>query len=167
MMRSTFFGIDPGQSSGGLAWIDPSRFPQVVETTAMPETERDIADWIKNRCYQPDYGASYAVIERVQAMPIKGRKQGAVGMFRFGQNYGFLRGVLVATGIITFEEIRPRVWQQALGIVPRQKLESDSEWKNRLKSLAQQLFPSLKVTLKTADALLIAEYCRRKHKGTL
>ena len=32
------------------------------------------------------------------------------------------------------------------------------EWKNKLKGLAQQLFPSEKVTLKNADAILIANY---------
>ncbi len=30
-----------------------------------------------------------------------------------------------------------------------------------------QLFPKVEVTLATADALLIAEYCRRKQTGTL
>ena len=32
------------------------------------------------------------------------------------------------------------------------------EWKNRLKQLAQQMFPGTKVTLNTADAILLAVY---------
>jgi hypothetical protein len=40
-----------------------------------------------------------------------------------------------------------------------------TEWKNRLKAKAQQLFPqqSKHITLKTADALLIAEYARKNN----
>lgn len=37
--------------------------------------------------------------------------------------------------------------------------------KNITKQRAQQLFPSAKVTHKIADALLLAEYCRRVHRG--
>ena len=35
---------------------------------------------------------------------------------------------------------------------------SKTEWKNKLKGLAQMLYPSVKVTLNTADAILIANY---------
>lgn len=43
--------------------------------------------------------------------------------------------------------------------------ESKQSFKNRLKDKAQQLFPREKVTLATADALLIAEYARRQFGG--
>jgi hypothetical protein len=36
-----------------------------------------------------------------------------------------------------------------------------------LKQVAQRLFPELRVTLATSDALLLAEYCRRLKEGTL
>ena len=38
---------------------------------------------------------------------------------------------------------------------------SKTEWKNKLKAKAQQLFPGEKVTLATCDSLLIAEYGRK------
>lgn len=39
-------------------------------------------------------------------------------------------------------------------------------WKNKLKAEAQRLFPSIKVTLKTADALLIYEYAKKESTGS-
>jgi hypothetical protein len=87
-------------------------------------------------------------------------------MFNFGANYGALRMALTAAGI-PFEEVVPGVWQRGLNIPPRKKTEGKTAWKNRLKAKAQQLFPSVKITLATADALLIAEFCRRKHEGLL
>ena len=35
--------------------------------------------------------------------------------------------------------------------------ETPTQWKNKLKAEAQRLFPDIRVTLKTADALLILE----------
>jgi Holliday junction resolvasome RuvABC endonuclease subunit len=90
-------------------------------------------------------------------------KQGVASSFKFGVNYGIVRMALTAAGI-PFEEVTPQAWQKALGITHRKKTETPSEWKNRLRARAQQLFPSVSLTLATADALLIAEYCRRINK---
>jgi Holliday junction resolvasome RuvABC endonuclease subunit len=103
-----------------------------------------------------------AVIEHVHAMP----KQGVSSTFKFGVGYGGLRMALIAASI-PFEEVTPRTWQKALGVVVRKKTETKTQFKNRLKAKAQQLFPRESITLKTADALLIAEYCRRKQLGLL
>ena len=73
---------------------------------------------------------------------------------------------LIAAGI-PFEEVIPRTWQKGVGITPRGKGETKTRFKNRLKAKASQLFPKVNVTLATADALLIAEFCRRKRTGTL
>jgi hypothetical protein len=52
--------------------------------------------------------------------------------------------------------VRPQKWQGFLGLG---KSEGDkTKWKNKLKAKAQNLFPSLDVTLSTADALLLLEY---------
>lgn len=174
MTLMSFLGIDPGLS-GGLAAICGND----VVTIPMPETERDIFDWMTS---SRDLLVSFAVIERVHAMP----GNGVASMFKFGQNYGSLRMALVAAEI-PFEEIQPRGWQKALGILPRKPHtgvvvvlnkkgkevkrkvggETDSEWKNRLRAKAQQFFPKVNITLATADALLIALYCKRQQEGTL
>ena len=81
-------------------------------------------------------------------------------MFSFGASYGALCMALTAADV-RFEEVPPLRWQRGLHIPPRKKSESRTAWKNRLKSKAQQLFPKEYVTLATADALLLAEYCSR------
>lgn len=70
--------------------------------------------------------------------------------------------------IRTFDD-RPVVQETCIACKGKKKIggESETQWKNRLKAKAQQLFPQQEVTLATADALLIAEFGRRKRSGTL
>lgn len=139
--KPSVLGIDPGQS-GGLAVLKNG----VALAWKMPETERDLQDLFEEISRE---GVDFALIEAVHSMP----KQGVASSFKFGRNYGFLRGMLIASRI-PFEEVTPQRWQKALGCL------SHGE-KNVTKAKAQQLFPLLKVTHATADALLIAEYARR------
>ncbi len=157
-----YFGIDPGMS-GGLAW---SEFGE-VHADPMPETERDIWEWLDVH-YPKLIGksaAAFAVIEQVGGH-IAGKNQPGSAMFKFGQSYGALRMALTAADI-PYELITPQKWQKGLGVVPRKKEETKTQWKNRLKAHAQRLFPTATITLATADALLIAEYCRRLREGKL
>ena len=62
-------------------------------------------------------------------------------------------------------KVTPQKWQKEFSNSLGKSRDYDKrEWKNRLKGLAQQMFPAEKVTLKTADALLLAEYGRRVFK---
>ena len=146
-----FMGIDPGQS-GGIAVIRGTGRVMILEL--MPVTERDI--WLRLK----GLTVHKAYIEKVHAMP----QQGVSSTFKFGCGYGGLRMALTAAGI-PFDEVTPQAWQKALGIVKRAKTESKNDHKKKLLQKAQQLFPNVKITLKTADALLIAEYCRRVCMG--
>lgn len=79
----------------------------------------------------------------------------------------------IGTAKSTFSGIIPEVKKRG-SIKPRSFLEEErlkksrfksyvkKEWKNRLETEAQKRFPSLKVTLKNADALLILEYARSR-----
>ena len=177
---AVYLGIDPG-ASGGLAVIAAD----AVTAEPMPATERDIWQWF--HWYEPGQ-RPVAVLEKVGGYV--GEAQPGSAAFKFGASYGMLKMALIAAGI-PFEEVTPQTWQKALGIPPRRKGkrakrlkatkdgpkelysdrleggESKTQWKNRLKAFAQKLFPGAAVTLKTADALLLAEYCRRKREGTL
>jgi hypothetical protein len=64
-----------------------------------------------------------------------------------------LQAVLTALRV-PYERVRPQAWQKAMGCLTKGD-------KNVSKRRAQELFPSLKVTHATADALLIAEFNRR------
>jgi len=141
----TILGIDPG-ASGGIAIVGV-----VTEAVKMPDTERDLIELVREYARQADR----AVIERVSAMP----GNGVAGMFKFGMSYGALRMALIAVGI-PFEAVTPAKWQSGLG-VPKRGGKTKTQHKNVLKAKAQELFPALKITHATADALLIAEWGRR------
>jgi cytochrome oxidase Cu insertion factor (SCO1/SenC/PrrC family) len=133
-------GIDPGMS-GGIALIKNGN----AVVAKMGHTERDTYEILQSYAeHEP-----FAYIESVHSMP----KQGVASSFKFGVNYGLLRGMLIAIGI-PFETVTPLSWQRYL------RCQSKGD-KNVTKAKAQELFPHIKVTHSTADALLIAEYGRR------
>lgn len=137
-----YIGIDPGVS-GGVAWLSDSGVYQGA--AKMPQTDADILALLR----QFEGDKAVAVLERVHSMP----KQGHNGAFTFGRNYGAVQMALAATGI-PFDLVTPQKWQQVMGC----RTKGD---KNVSKRRAQQLFPGRQVTHAIADALLIAEFCRR------
>jgi len=153
-----FIGIDPG-AKGGVAWIEErlGLDGEILTTQCfpLPETERDIFGliWKVGILKLSDKMLCMCLIEKVHSMP----KQGVASSFKFGRNYGFLRGLLVALELC-FDEVTPQRWQKAMGCLSHGD-------KNVTKQKAQQLFPTMKITHSTADALLIAEYCRRTHSN--
>lgn len=157
-MANYFLGIDPG-SSGGLAHVHDLADAGAV---AMPDTDRDAWGWF---CRWREYPV-IAAIEKVGGFMGGGGKNlaSAHTMFAFGRSYGLLLGLLVASEI-SYVEVPPGTWQRGLGVPPKKKSETRVAWKNRLKSVAQARFPRLKVTLATADALLIALYCKQEYGG--
>ena len=145
-----FLGADPGKS-GAIAAIDESG--NHIEHIENSETEADVSEFLlhiycDNKCPRGALDLR-AILEQVSAMP----KQGVSSTFKFGQSYGFLRGLLIVHGI-PFETVTPAKWQ----LVMRCRSKGD---KNVTKARAQELFPQVKVTHAIADALLLAEYCRR------
>jgi hypothetical protein len=150
--RNLFLGCDPGQS-GGLVILD--HYGAVVDVTPMPETVKDICDYMAE--FSPRI--RMAVLESVHAMP----KQGVSSAFKFGRGFGVLHAALVAFGI-PFEFVLPGKWQQPLGCILQGRTgpeDRKTEKKAHNKARAQELFPGQKVTHAIADALLMAEYCRR------
>jgi crossover junction endodeoxyribonuclease RuvC len=141
--RDLYLGVDPGMS-GGIALLHETG--AIVHVQAMPETERDTAELLEEFASR----VRFALIEKVTPMP----KQGLGSTWTFGQHYGFLRGLLVVLRI-PFDQVRPQVWQSELGC----RTGGD---KNVSKAKAQQLWPAQKITHAIADALLLAEHCRRK-----
>jgi len=156
LVYRSFIGIDPGQS-GGIAWLGNDG--TVLDCIKMPATEADLWRWFDKDVRQGPKGLIHAAIEKVHAMP----KQGVSSTFKFGMEYGGLRMALIAAGI-PFDQVTPQAWIKALGIHSKKKTETGTQWKNRLRAQAQQLFPRETITLAKADALLIAEYCRRTYR---
>ena len=149
-----YLGIDPGLS-GGLALLN--NIGQVERLDKMPATERDI--WLWFSTLPP---GTRAVIEKVHSMP----EQGIASSFKFGYGFGGLVMALTATNI-PFVPTTPQKWIKALAIPSKKSSEGKTQWKNRLKAKAQQLYPQSRITLAVSDALLIAHYCRGYAKWTL
>ena len=157
-----YIGIDPG-ASGALVALEYNKPGMSTRILAMPPTMSEMYHWLHSRSAT---GECFCTIEKVGGYIGAGSEMPGSAAFNFGKGYGALLMALCATGI-PHEEVTPVVWMRGLGIPPRKKGEEKKDWKNRLKAKAQQLFPREKVTLVTADALLIAEYCRRKMTGIL
>jgi crossover junction endodeoxyribonuclease RuvC len=55
------------------------------------------------------------IIERVSAAPVNGRVQGTSSMFRFGQAYGVILGVVGALALPSLP-VEPKVWKGHFGL---------------------------------------------------
>ena len=144
--------IDPG-AGGGVAL---SGFGK-VDCYPMPETEGDLLALLKNMraAALVEQREMVCVLEEVGGFV--GRAQPGSAMFKFGAQFGFIKGVIQALGI-RLVLVRPQVWQGGFGLGRAAACRSRTVWKNKLKAEAQRRFPHLTVTLKTADALLMLEY---------
>lgn len=94
----------------------------------------------------------------------RGNRQPGHAMFTFGKNTG---AAIMAFKMIgaTVHEIPPKTWQAPLFV--KKHGSSKGEWKNILKGLAQRFFPGVKVTLATADALLLLRFGMQKEGANL
>ena len=150
-------GVDPGANGACVALMEDG---SVRECRFGKSTQKEMADFFADLSFED----CFCVLELVGSMPA----QGVSSVFSFGKSTGFVIGLLVASGI-PYQETVPRSWQKALGITPRFKPkkeesgveESKPDFKKRLKQKSEQLFPSKKITTDTADAYLIAEFCKR------
>lgn len=138
----TIIGIDPG-TNGGIAWITDGK-PCVEK---MPDTLQDLWELLRDIA---TVGNCHAYIEQVHSSP----QMGVKSAFTFGNGFGHLEMALTAAGI-PLTRTRPQVWQKELGCLTKGD-------KNVTKRKAQELFPNIKVTHATADALLIATYGTKK-----
>ncbi len=57
-------------------------------------------------------------------------------------------------------EVQPKEWIRHFEIPARKKGETKDHWKSRLADLARKKFPGVTVQADTADAMLIALYCK-------
>lgn len=144
-----YIGIDPGLRGGwAIMWDDGSvevhPWDDKQFIVSMEEIWRDGIDC---RC----------ALEKVGAMP----GNGSVSMFKFGQSFGFIIGVLTALKI-PFQLVPPRVWKKEFS------LDND---KQKSIETAQRLFPGVNFlpterSRKPSDGMcesaLLMEYARRK-----
>ena len=136
-----FMGIDPG-GSGAITIVN--QYGKHVAHIKNKETLEDLCEFVDRYSV-----ATFCFLERVSAMP----RQGVSSTFKFGTSYGQLQGMISYAGI-PWELVTPVQWQTLL------KCRTGGD-KKISKAAAQRLFPDTKITHANADALLLAEYCRR------
>lgn len=155
--RAKFFkhnkiiAIDPGNNGGITIYSVEDK--RVIESIKMPATPQELLNLLKIYSFN-----SVCYLEKVQGLP--GMSGG--GMFTFGRGYGHLEMALLCCKIPTMS-VTPQKWQKELQLGNRGN-KSTTEWKNKLKAKAEQLFPYMKITLAVSDSLLILQYAKMKEK---
>lgn len=158
-MEKIIIGIDPG-TNGGIAVLDDKG--GVIDVTKMPPTPQDILNFLNIFVMRAEAEQCPIVcyMEKVgYGMPGQSSKATAT----FARHCGHLDMALLALGIST-NTVTPNLWEKSYQL-GSSKGFSKTEWKNRLKAKAQQMFPKVKVSLANADALLLAEYGRKMEIG--
>jgi hypothetical protein len=148
-LPSIVLGIDPGARGGIACW----RRDEPMIASPMPETEGDQIELLRELLITLDD----AVVFLEQVGGFIGKGQPGSAMFKFGRSFGFTLGVLQTLGV-RVELVRPQKWQKPFGLGTASSCATRSEWKGKLRACAQRLYPKLKPTLATADAILILEY---------
>lgn len=162
-----FIGIDPGLN-GGLACLD--QHGNIIEKDVMPvikigtKTKLDICrlvSWIKG-CMSEEFVRMIAIEEQ---RPM--HKQGVTSTFSIGKGFGTIEGICAALNA-PYDVIRAVDWQKEMF-----RGQPKANTKVLSAKVAQQLFPTesfIKSPRCTnihdglTDAVLIAEYIRRKIK---
>ena len=144
-----YIGVDIG-INGGIAFI----IDGMLYTFKISNDTKYLAHRLGNvmRMFKDDKVICY--IDKQQSFPA----QGVVSTFKLGFGYGIVTGTIEALGIPTVH-IRPIEWMKHYTL-PKDKKDR----KNTLKVMAQDLYPTHKVTLWNADAIMLANYSKDTHR---
>lgn len=141
-----YIGIDPGKDGAMAVLWEDGKIDVIPFSTDGYIEEMQHLYPLKSRC----------CLERVGSMP----GQGVTSMFKFGENYGFIQGLLTAY-CIPYELVTPQKWKKEFQITGD---------KNSSIAVCKRLFPdvSLRRTERCkkdhdgmAEALLLACYAKR------
>lgn len=146
---TVWVGIDPG-ATGAIAVLQANNL-----TITTLKDEREALDELRRISKLP--GQVFVLLEEVHSMP----RQGVVSSFTFGRNFGVVIGMVMACDL-SLQLMRPQRWLKELGIRPRKKTESKTEWKKFLAATAKRMYPKFQsINQQNADSVLIATACRR------
>ena len=150
--HSKYIGIDPGKS-GGLTVIDEKG---IIKAFKCPDKVIEMS-----LLFQISIGNTAPcdvkfLMERVWARPTNGSRHA----FTYGVNYGQWLGIAASHDVHTHTEI-PINWMKWFECPKGLEVRKRKNW---LKDKAKELYPELKkVTLATADSILITHYAKHKY----
>ena len=158
-MTTLIIGIDPGLT-GALAAIHPAGNIDFHDTPILKLGKKNTCNPSAMSALLREYQGSteglLVGIEKIHSMP----GQGVASTFTFGEGYGIWLGILAALAI-SHELITPQAWKKGM-------MDGQAKDKDGSRLIALRLFPESAEQLKLkkhhgrADAVLIAEYLRRK-----
>lgn len=172
-----YIGIDPG-STGAIGIIHSRSNRQEVYDIPIINKRVDFNELATILTFSENNVKCF--IEKSQPMP----GQGVVGVFNYGIHYGFLLAALISEEI-PYEEITPQLWKKEFDLIISKEAKAEfsvTEIKNMAKArsveTAMNLFPKISEEFRRiknrsndytllhgrAEAILIAEYCRRKSR---
>lgn len=164
-MRTVYVGIDPGLK-GAWAAITPTG--EVLCHAVRPIEGRvdagDLLGSLRSAVgpgFEHPHGAPVVAVEKVHAMP----KQGVSSSFKFGVNYGIVLGVVASLGY-RLELVTPQAWKKVIlaGVGDKDK-KATIAWATRAYPNVSLIPPGGRVPSDgIADALAIAEFCRRTYR---
>ena len=144
--------IDPGVN-GGVAW----RWEGKTYAVKMPPTDFDCVALLASLAELTTWVELY--LEEPPLYAGKNIPGSAIGKLMF--NTGVLYGAAIALRF-KVHRVRPAIWMKSHPVGTKGELTT-TEWKNKLKARASELYPDgVAVTLWSADALLILDAAVRR-----
>jgi crossover junction endodeoxyribonuclease RuvC len=170
-----FVGIDPGLT-GGIAFIDPNdrevalfKIPLIKDkghksTISLSRLRTILTS--PPKYYTIAHISTFYYIERVHAMP----GQGVTSMFRFGEVFGILEGIVSGLGFSPFF-VSPQEWKGFFNLLGQDKNESIKKASIYLDSFKAKEENKKLLKKKTnhgiAEAFLIAYYALQQYTGRI
>ena len=143
--------IDPG-AGGALALIyQNNEGDMIAEAYKCPKTTKEMFNTY-SYCMKAatlHNKECIVVIEKVWAFPTDARSRA----FNFGVNYGKWLGIIASENVKP-QMVTPKAWQKGYSPLSKEKKERKQE----IKQIAEEMFPTVRVTLYNADALLIGAW---------
>ncbi len=160
--------IDPGANGGYAVQFDDG----TVIADKLPATDGDFLYEMRD-LWRGASGSPICIVEgqtffspgvkKVEG-EWKGPRCSPAAIGKFGYSCGFIQGVCQALGFVILNP-KPQEWQSVFHLGGRKSCDSRMAWKSKLKGEAQRRYPGIKVTLATADALLMLSWYNET-KGT-
>ena len=152
MAKSTtyrYIGIDPGKS-GGITMIEKDE----IETFKCPDRTIDMAIIFESLLGDKPSKVKL-LMEKVWARP----NNAVRSAFTYGVNYGQWLGIAASLEIHMYT-VLPAEWMTSIGCKKGMDYATRKKW---LKEKAKELYPDCKITLYTADSILIAHYAKKTY----
>lgn len=144
-------GIDPGSSSGAIAFHEFAEHGHILTCMNLPDDLASLRSSIADIVRRPEYSRSnvFAFLENPTGVP-RNKRVGLGSSMKFARNVGELEGLLVGM-YIKHHLVRPQEWQKRLGCLTGGD-------KSVSYAAAQRRYPDDSFSKRQADAVLIGHY---------